>query len=91
MEQKKKLKIENDLGLHARSAARIVELAKQYKSKLYFIKDGHEEVDGSSILSILTLACPKGTEVQARAVGEDSEELIKKLSQLFKNRFDESR
>jgi len=91
MEQVKKLKIVNDLGLHARSAARIVELVKQHISKLYLKKDGHEEVDGSSILSILTLACPKGTEVEARAVGEDSEELIKRLSHLFKNRFDESK
>jgi len=91
MEQIKKLKIENDLGLHGRSAAKIVELAKQYNSKLYFKKDGHEEVDGSSILSILTLACPKGTEIEARAVGEDSVELIKKLSLLFKKKFGESK
>ncbi|MFC1869485.1 HPr family phosphocarrier protein [Thermodesulfobacteriota bacterium] len=42
----------------------------RFKSKLYFKKEGHEEVDGSSILSILTLACPKGTEIQARAVGD---------------------
>jgi phosphocarrier protein HPr len=91
MEQIKKLKIENDLGLHGRSAARIVELTKHYKSKLYFKKDGHEEVDGSSILSILTLACPKGTEIEARAVGEDSGELIKNLSLLFKNKFGESK
>jgi phosphocarrier protein HPr len=91
MEQIKKLKIENDLGLHGRAAAKIVELAKQYKSRLYFKKDGHEEVDGTSILSILTLACPKGTEIEARAIGEDSVELINKLILLFKNRFGESK
>ena len=76
------------MGLHARAAARIVELAGQYKSKLYFKKDDHE-VDGSSILSIITLACEKGTEIQARAVGEDSEELLDKLSRLFKRKFGE--
>jgi phosphocarrier protein HPr len=91
MEQIKKLKIENDLGLHGRAAAKIVELSKQYKSKLYFKKDGHEEVDGSSILSILTLACPKGTEIEVRAIGEDSGELINKLSLLFKKRFGEGK
>jgi len=89
MEQTKNLKIKNDLGLHGRAAAKIVELTKQYKSKLYFKKDGHEEVDGSSILSILTLACPRGTEIQARAIGEDSEELLDKLSLLFEKRFGE--
>jgi phosphocarrier protein HPr len=91
MEQIKKLKIENDLGLHGRAAAKIVELSKQYKSKLYFKKDGHEEVDGSSILSILTLACPKGTEIEVRAIGEDSGELINKLSLLFKKSFGEGK
>ena len=89
MEQIKTLKIVNDLGLHGRAAAKIVELANQYKSKLFFKKDGHEEIDGSNILSILTLACPKGTEVEARAVGEDSEELMDRLNELFKRKFGE--
>ena len=88
--QTKILKIENDLGLHGRAAARIVDLAGQFKSKLYFIKDRHE-VDGTSILSILTLACPKGTEIEAKVVGEDSEELMKRLCDLFKQKFGESK
>jgi phosphocarrier protein len=91
MEQVKKLKIENDLGLHGRAAAKIVELASKYKSILYFKKDGHKEIDGSSILSILTMACPKGTEIEARAVGEDSKELLDKLSLLFKKKFGENK
>ena len=90
MEQIKKLKINNDLGLHGRAAARIVELAGQYRSKLSFKKEDHE-VDGSSILSILTLACPKGTEIQAKAVGEDSEELMERLTELFNQRFGEQK
>ena len=91
MEQTKRLKIVNDLGLHGRAAARIVELKGRFKSDLYFKKEGHEEVDGSSILSILTLACPKGTEVQARAVGDDSGELMDSLERLFKEKFDEKK
>ena len=89
-EQVKILKISNDLGLHGRAAAKIVELVSQYKSKLYFMKDGNE-VDGSSILCILTLACQKGTEIQARAVGEDSEELMASLDSLFNEKFGENR
>jgi phosphocarrier protein len=91
MESKKTLKIKNDLGLHGRAAARIVETAGRYKSKLYFNRDGSEEVDGSSILSILTLACAKGTEIEIRAVGEDSEELLKDLTRLFNKKFGEKR
>ncbi len=88
MEVVRTLRITNDLGLHARCAAKIVALAAQYRSKLYFRKDEHE-VEGSSILSLLTLACPKGTELQVRAVGEDAEALIEKMSRLFAERFGE--
>ncbi|MBW2065891.1 MAG: HPr family phosphocarrier protein [Deltaproteobacteria bacterium] len=88
MELIKTLKIDNDLGLHARAAAKIVALTEQYQSTLFFSKDDRE-VDGSSILAILTLACPKGSEIQARAVGEDSEDLMKALSDLFENNFGE--
>ena len=90
MELIKKLRIDNDLGLHARAAAKIVELSKQYESELFLRRD-EEEVDGASILSILTLACPKGTEVEVRVVGEDAEELLDRLSELFKGKFDEKK
>jgi len=84
----RKLKVKNSLGLHARSAAKIVELGNQYKSQLFLRKDG-DEVDGSSILSILTLACPKGTEMEARIVGEDSEHFMENLGELFERKFGE--
>lgn len=88
MELIKTLRIDNDLGLHARCAAKIVALAGQYRSNLFFRKDEHE-VDGSSILSLLTLACPKGTEVQVRIVGEDAESLMEAMTHLFGQRFGE--
>jgi 16S rRNA (cytidine1402-2'-O)-methyltransferase len=88
IELTKKLKISNELGLHARAAAKIVELAHKHKSKLFLKKD-EQEVDGSNILSILTLSCPKGTEVQARIVGEDSKSFMEGLMELFEQRFGE--
>ena len=91
MEHKKILKIVNDLGLHGRAAAKIVELTRQYESNLYFKKNGNEEVDGSNILSILTLSGNKGSEVEARAVGSDSKELIDDLSRLFEEKFGEAK
>ena len=90
MDVVKKLKIENDLGLHARAAAKIVELAGRYSSKLFLKKDDRE-VDGSSILSILTLSCPKGTNIEARIEGKDSEELLEALKGLFKEKFGEDK
>lgn len=86
----KKMRINNELGIHARAAAKIVALAGKYKSELFFRK-GDRQVDGASILSILTLACPKGSEVEARAVGEDSEALIGALSELFEKKFGEDK
>ena len=88
MEVVRELKIRNNLGIHARAAAKIVALAARYNSSL-FLKKGDQEVDGGSILSILTLSCPKGTEVQARIVGEDSESFMKELSRLFEKKFGE--
>lgn len=89
MDMVQNLTIKNKLGLHARAAAKIVELANSHRSKLFLKKDG-QEVDGHSILSILTLACPKGSEIQARIVGEDSEQFMAALNDLFERRFGEN-
>lgn len=88
MERIKKLRISNELGLHARAAAKIVALAAQYKSNLFLRKDD-QEVDGGSILSILALACPKGTELEVKTVGEDSEALMQAITLLFEQKFGE--
>ena len=90
MEIIRKLRIENDLGIHARAAAKIVALVGQYEAEA-FLRKGETEVDGSSILSILTLSCPKGTEVEARVVGDDSEVLMEALSDLVERKFGESK
>ncbi|MEW6669628.1 MAG: HPr family phosphocarrier protein [Thermodesulfobacteriota bacterium] len=84
----KTLRVNNEFGLHARCAAKIVALAARYRSRVSFRK-GEHEVDGSSILSLLTLACQKGTEVQVRIEGEDAEPLMEALTGLFSQRFGE--
>ena len=90
MEMVRRLKIRNSLGLHARAAAKIVELTDRYESNLFLKKDGHQ-VDGSNILSILTLACPKGTEMEVRIIGEDSEQFMMELDALFQGKFGENK
>lgn len=89
MELKRTLQIANDLGLHARAAAKIVELAGRFDARLYLTKDG-DEVEGGSILSILTLACPKGTELVVRTDGEEAEALMEALCRLFEEKFGEA-
>ncbi len=89
MEEIRSLKVINELGMHARAAGHIVGLAGKYKAKLFLRKDARE-ADGSSILSILSLACPKGSEIEARIVGKDAKEFMNELEGLFKNKFGET-
>lgn len=83
------LEIRNFLGLHARAAARIVELGKSFDSRLYLSKN-NLEVDTDGVLSILCLSCPKGTSIRARIVGEDAGAFMEALERLFENRFGEN-
>jgi len=52
----------NELGLHARSAAKIAEIARKANYNVWIIKD-NKMVDASSILDILTLECAKGSQI----------------------------
>jgi len=83
------LKLKNKLGLHARSAASIVKVALQFKSKIYIEHKG-QTVDGDSILDILTLACPYGGMLTIRAQGDDAAAAIKELEKLVENKFGEN-
>lgn len=89
MEELRSLKVINELGMHAHAAGQIVELAYKYRAKLFLRKDSRE-VDGLSILSILSLACPKGSEIKARIVGVDAKEFMDDLERLFKSKFGET-
>lgn len=55
--------IVNELGLHARSASKIAELAQKSKANVW-IKKGSQKADASSIVDILTLACEKGSKIK---------------------------
>ena len=90
MESIKKIRVSNELGLHARAAAKIVAVAGEHGADFFLRKDD-QEVDGSSILSILTLSCPKGTEIELRTVGEEAEVLMEALTCLFEQKFGEPR
>ena len=65
----------NRLGLHARAAAKLVELAKRFSCSIRIAKDG-EDVDGKSILGILMLAAAVGCIVRITTDGEDEAEAM---------------
>jgi phosphocarrier protein HPr len=80
--------IRNKLGLHARAAVKFVNLANRYGAVVKIIKDD-TEIDGKSILGILTLAATQGTSVRLRITGKDEEEAMKALMALVKDKFGE--
>ncbi len=78
----------NELGLHARAAAILARESGRFKSKIFLERDGME-VDGKSLLDILTLACPKGSKVTIRAEGEDARNVIESLGRFIEDKFGE--
>lgn len=86
----KTFKIENKLGLHARASAKLVNITTQYKSRISLERDG-KEVNGKSILSILTLACPQGSIITVKAEGKDAREAVESIGKLIEDKFGEDR
>ncbi|MDI6699476.1 MAG: HPr family phosphocarrier protein [Candidatus Saccharicenans sp.] len=84
----KKIVIKNKLGLHARAAVKFVNLANRYIASVKIIKDSNE-VDGKSILGILTLAASQGTPIRLVVNGRDEAQAMKALCELINNRFGE--
>ncbi len=80
--------VENKLGLHARPAAVFVQTTHKFVSNIRVQKDG-QEVDGKSIMGILTLAAERGSKLTITAEGPDEEALLNRLDELFKQKFDE--
>jgi phosphocarrier protein len=81
--------ITNKLGIHARVAAKLVETANRFQSEIFLEKDG-AEVNGRSILGILTLYCPQGSRLTIRVVGVDSGEAIAAIAGLIEAKFGET-
>lgn len=78
----------NQLGLHARAAAKLVRLANGFASEIHVAKDG-VEVNGKSIMGVLMLAAPKDTRILVRADGPDAEEAVAAIGELVAGKFGE--
>ncbi len=78
----------NELGLHARSAAGIAKLAQNANSKVWLIR-GKERVDASSIIDILSLACPKGSKITLEINEESDIAILNEIIELVKKGFGE--
>ncbi len=79
----------NKLGLHARAAAKFVQLASGFGCEIN-IKHGSREVSGKSIMGVMMLAVGKGTEIEIIAHGSDASDALDSLENLILERFGES-
>lgn len=80
----------NATGLHARPAVKVTKLAKSFKAKLEIAAAGrHGWVDAKSIVKVMALKFPQGTELLMRAEGEDAQAAIAALVALIERHFDE--
>jgi len=84
----KTLTVTNKLGVHARPAGLIVDITGPAKSEVSIIFDG-SKANAKSILNVMMLAIPMGSEVKFEVDGEDEEDVIQKLEQLFNDKFNE--
>lgn len=87
-EVKKEIEIVNRLGMHARPAARLVQLTSQFSSDIIFKRDG-DEVNGKSIMGVLMLAAPYGSIITVIARGDDAEAAVNAIEDLFRSKFGE--
>lgn len=86
---KKKIVIKNKLGLHARPAALFVQIANKFDCDIK-VKRGSREVNGKSIMGILTLAANKGCKILLSAEGPDAEAATAELEKLLSGGLDDT-
>jgi phosphocarrier protein HPr len=83
------VRIQNVLGLHLRAAAAFAKLAEGFQSEIWMLRDDLS-ANGKSIISLVTLAAPKGTRVRVVAEGEDADAAVDALSGLIERKFGEA-
>ena len=78
----------NELGLHARSAARIAEIARKANSNVWIIKN-KKKVDASSILDILILESTKGSKITLKIDDKSDLDILNHIVKQFESGFGE--
>jgi len=85
---KRRVIIQNRLGVHARPAALLVKEAARFRSEVFIAKNGLE-VNGKSIMGVMMLAAEQGSEIEIRVEGEDAAEALAALLALIDSGFGE--
>jgi phosphocarrier protein HPr len=80
--------IVNSLGLHARAATKLVQLASRFPCEVEISRDD-QAANGKSVMGVLLLCGSKGTVLDVRASGEKAQECVDAVGALIANRFGE--
>jgi phosphocarrier protein len=88
--QKIDIVITNKLGLHARAAAKLTQLAGRFGDCEIFIARGPQRVNAKSIMGVMMLAAGLGVTVQLDASGAQEEQALQAIRQLFQDKFGEA-
>ena len=86
--QNRNFTIINRLGLHARAAAQLVQTANKFSAEVTLLKEDIE-VNGKSIMGILLLAAPQGTELAVTVEGVDEQDAMDVIAALIEDGFGE--
>ncbi len=78
----------NKLGLHARAAAKLTQVAGRFKSDIWLSRNG-QRVNAKSIMGVMMLAASKGSSISIETSGEDENEALQALVDLIGNYFEE--
>jgi phosphocarrier protein HPr len=84
----KTVTIKNRAGIHARPAALLVQTANRFSANIFLEKDG-EQINGKSIMGILTLAATYNSPIKIIADGSDEEDALQTICRLFETKFEE--
>lgn len=78
----------NNLGLHARAAAKFVTVASQFEANIQVSRNGRS-VNGKSIMGVMMLAAGKGTDILVNIDGDDAEQALQAIEALINDYFGE--
>ena len=83
-----KFPIINDLGLHARAATKLVQLASKFPCDVQVSHQG-QSANAKSVMGVLLLCGSKGTVIEVSASGERADDCVKAIGELIASRFGE--
>jgi phosphocarrier protein len=81
--------IVNKLGLHARAAAKLTQLASGFQSEIWLTRNGRR-VNAKSIMGVMMLAAGKGATIGIETEGSDADAALQALLQLIDEKFGEN-